>query len=318
MKRPVILNEYYYRRVTMQEIDKVTMETSQQPEIITNTAQPLEQLKTELITDLNQYLSTQGETVSINPFISCYNNKLELHLDHLMEETLHNSLQLAKKELNDNLIKSAKDSFAKFLYFLTLQQKATREASIEAESFLKYFLVSGSSNYHFHIEGVEYFVEFIEFIPDLVQDIKEENPRIREFKQGMLKLSDLLQNLQTELFKQNESSAEKILLQIKTVIDNTLLTNKKPVSSTDLLTIQKLQSELINEPEKSQTTVRNKVSPITVQNNPRVPHRTIERQPHPNKATGIATHRIQKSVLNQKSPAPPASTFVKQLRKLFN
>jgi len=311
----------------MQEIEQVNMDNSI-PENSLNSIRPLEKLFAELTKVLNEELITNGHNLQINPFVRCYNNKLEIHLDKFLQENLHNSLQLEKKELNDLLIDSAKKAFASFLYHLTLQQKATKLASIEAESFLKYFLVSGNSSYHFHIDGSEYFVEMIEFIPDLVQDIKEDNPRISKFKKSMLELSHLLEKLQTELFKQNEAGAEKIIREIKSIIDNVLLASETPISAKDLMTIQKLQAELttekINSPQQqtqqnptAEQVAKNRVSPVAVRNNPRVPNQQILQRQQEQPSVTSDLSGMQRSVLKQKTPAPPQSTFVKQLKSLF-
>lgn len=312
----------------MSEIDQVNLNTDTAAEAAVSNQNPLEKLYSELKSVLNEQLIKNSINIQIDPFIISYHNKLELHLDKFLQENLHKSLQMEKKEINDRLLEAARNAFASFLYHLTLQQKATRMASIEAESFLKYFLVSGNSSYHFHIDGNEYFVDMIEFIPDLVQDIKEDNPKISKYKKSMLQLSELLQKLQTELFKQNEAGAEKIIREIKSVIDNVLLSTEKPISAKDLMTIQRLQAELTTEqvnPEQlqsqqtlpSQEATKNRVSPVAVRNNPRVPNQQIPQKQQEQQSASNDLSGMQRSVLNQQKALPPQSTFVKQLKRLF-
>lgn len=278
-------------------IDKITNDLTNS---VTNSQEdyrPLEKLCSELKQTINEYLLQKNINLQIDPFLTITQNKLEVNLAKFLQDNLQQYLQMEKKELNNALLETARKAFANFLYYLTLQKKATKLAMIEAESFLKYFLVSGSANYHFHIDKQEYLVNFIEFIADPIQDIKEDNPKIKKYKNSIIDISKLLQSLQKQLLNNNELAAEQILLEIKAIIDNTIMFNKENISTKDLLTIQRLQSELTTENHSGS------VSPIIIRNNPRVP---IYRK-----------NTVTEPVTISSSEPIPEKSFVKQLKRLF-
>ncbi len=212
------------------------------------------------------------EIILCEKYVACYSDKLEVLFDKLLADNFHNSLQREKKEIFERLLSSAKQAFANFLYYLTTQKKAKMVVS-EIDSFLQQFLVTGTDIYHFYIDGKEYFVEFKVFTPHYSLDIQESNPQLKKFKEAARGISKKIAELEQALLNVDVDAAQKILKMIAEIAANSFELGKSSISAKDLETIQKLQAELAV-PETIVEDEKQRVSPVTVRNNPRVPNQS--------------------------------------------
>ncbi len=247
--------------------------------------------------DLRQLIVSGLEKVAPLPFLANYVYSDQDHLVIDLQKLVTKHISLQKDDLDKKLLQAAKNSFVSFLYYLTMQQAATRRANIEAETdrFLDNFQVAGSKTYHFHLEGTEYFVEIREY----QTAVNEPEPKkdLKKYKHILQLLQQKTLQLQQAIASGNEPLIRKLLQEMALLLEK-CLADSAQMADKDFQTIQKLQQDLAVLEELQPYSVKNPqgkvsellvtedeadpvallenthkqiVSPVTVQNNFDVP-----------------------------------------------
>jgi len=243
--------------MTTHEINKISLDKNNETKIKEHIF-TFEQLRKILTKSLNATLKKQNtESLLINDYILINNNKLTIDINGFLDKFLKNKTLRDKKELSKRLMKSAKLSFAKFLYYVTLQQKATRMANLEAESFLLKFLLTGTKTYHFHIEGAEYYVEFIRLVLPSKEPLENIN-KMQAYKKAKKTITEKLLKLKMAILANAPQEVEKLFREISLIIDKTLALYGNEISNKDFQTIQKLKQDMENDTIVSPVIIKSK------------------------------------------------------------